>query len=110
VAAAWVPEASLGDEDAAVPLPVVWAALDCPGGWSVDIAGRPMVLGTMTAAVSRRPGVGQRCVVVGAALGGQGRTTRTATALYGEDGGRQVLLARAEHVWVAVDPALFQAG
>jgi hypothetical protein len=26
---------------------LVWAALDCPGGWSTDLPGRPMVLGRM---------------------------------------------------------------
>ena len=55
VAAVWRPDVSLVDADGLVRLPVVWAALDCPGGWSVDIAGRPMVLGTMTAWVHERP-------------------------------------------------------
>ena len=46
-AATWVPR------EANVPL--VWAALDCPGGWSAGIAGRPMVLGTMAARVHALP-------------------------------------------------------
>jgi hypothetical protein len=56
VAAAWVPGQADVEADGAVPMPIVWAALDCPGGWSVDIVGRPMVLGTMTARVLARPG------------------------------------------------------
>lgn len=104
VAAAWSPgEADVG-ADGVVPVPLLWAALDCPGGWSVDIVGRPMVLGTMTARVLARPLLGERCVVTGRALEVGERKARTATSLYGESG---ALLATAAHVWVAVDPATF---
>lgn len=103
-ACVWTPDASLDAGDGAVASPVVWAALDCPGGWSVDLVGRPMVLGSITAAVTRRPRVGEPCVVVGAALGASGRKTLTAATLYGSDG---AVLARAGHVWIAVDPAAF---
>lgn len=100
-ACVWVPGM---DVDAAQ----VWSALDCPGGWSVDLAGRPMVLGSISLALHRVPAPGQECVVVGRALGGQapsvrGRTARTAATLW-SDG---EVLATAQHVWVAVDPALF---
>ena len=101
MAAAWVPS------DDMVSGPVVWAALDCPGGWSVDIAGRPMVLGTMTAQVLGVPRAGERCVVVGQAVEVTDRKARTATTLYGQRGDP---LAVAAHVWVAVDPASFGAG
>lgn len=97
----WVPDPALDAGDGRVALPVVWAALDCPGGWSVDLVGRPMVLGSMSAVVLARPRVGEECVVMGAALGGSGRKTLTATTLYG--GGRE-LLARAGGVWIEVDP------
>jgi hypothetical protein len=100
VAAAWVP----GDD--MLTAPVLWAALDCPGGWSVDIVGRPMVLGTMTARVFGTPLAGERCVVVGQAIEVTDRKARTATTLYGERGDP---LAVAAHVWVAVDPASFGA-
>lgn len=104
VAAAWSP----GDADAgpggAVPVPLVWAALDCPGGWTVDIVGRPMVLGTMTARVLAAPRPGERCVVTGRAVQVTERKALTATSLYGPAGD---LLATAAHVWVAVDPATF---
>jgi hypothetical protein len=45
-------------------------------------------------------------VVTGAALGSSGRKAMTATTLYGADGAE---LARAAHVWVAIDPATFSA-
>jgi hypothetical protein len=63
-----------------------------------------MVLGTMTASVIRSPNVGERCVVVGRLDASDERRSSTSTALYG---GAEELLARAEAVWVRVDPATF---
>ncbi len=104
VAATWVPGGADAGPDGLVPVPLLWAALDCPGGWSVDIVGRPMVLGTMTARVLGRPRPGAPCVVTGRAVEVAERKARTAASLYGPDG---ELLATAAHVWVAVDPATF---
>jgi hypothetical protein len=113
-AAAWVPHASLadpstrGDEQRTTP-EVAWAALDCPGGWTVDITGRPMVLGTMTTQLIRTPRIGVRHVVVGRVLWQQGRKAGTETALYEADersgSASQLPLARASAIWIAVDPA-----
>jgi acyl-coenzyme A thioesterase PaaI-like protein len=103
VAAAWVPDQSVIDGLGLVPVPVLWAALDCPGGWAVDIVGRPMVLGTMTAWVLARPGREDRLVVTGRAVSVSERKATTATTLYSD--GEAV--AVAAHVWVAVDPATF---
>jgi hypothetical protein len=129
-AAAWLPDASLaGAGSDRVDLAACWAALDCPGGWSLDLVGRPMVLGTMTAQVRELPRIGGRYVVVGRALGQQGRKAFTETVLYdasegGVEGsgstapdavglgsgawavpGAAVPLARATSVWLRVDPA-----
>lgn len=93
-AAAWVPTE--------VSVPIVWAALDCPGGWSAGIAGRAMVLGTMTAAVPGLPEVGEECVVMAWPGSSSGRRFDSGTALFGADGR---LLGRADAVWIAVDPA-----
>jgi len=102
----WTPDPSLDAGDGTVGLPAVWAALDCPGGWSVDLVGRPMVLGSITVSVRRRPRVGEPCVVTGAALGSSGRKTLTATTLRAA-GGEE--LARAAHIWIAVSPEQFGA-
>jgi hypothetical protein len=83
----------------------VWAALDCPGGWTSDIVGRPMVLGRMTAEVRAPVITGRTYVVVGARLATEGRKTRTATAVHTAEG---ELVARAEQVWIAVDPGAFR--
>jgi hypothetical protein len=107
VAAAWTPDDSVVDGQGEVTVPVLWAALDCPGGWAVDIAGRPMVLGTMTAWVTARPRAGEPLVVVGRAVDVSGRTATTATTLYRT---ADEVLAVAAHVWVTVDPAMFGSG
>ncbi len=99
VATAWSPDASVAEPDGIVPARVVWAALDCPGGWSSDLVGRPMVLGRMTAAVDARPAAGDPCVVVGRHLREEGRKTFTASTAYDGDGR---VLGRAEAVWIAL--------
>ena len=92
-AATWVPRE--------VSVPLVWAALDCPGGWSAGIAGRPMVLGTMTARVLALPAVGEAHVVLAWQRGSEGRKHHSGSALFTPGG---ELLARAEATWIAVDP------
>ena len=102
-ACVWVPDPTLAqlDDPSVVGPEFGWAALDCPGGWTSDLEQRPMVLGRMTAAVSSLPRVGRPHIVVGRLLREEGRKTFTATSLY--DAGR--LVGRAEHTWIAVDPA-----
>jgi hypothetical protein len=100
VAATWTPDASVADDLGAV----TWAALDCVGGWAGDLAERLMVLARMTARVDALPRVGETHVVVGLGRRTDGRKTFTASALYDSDGR---LLGRAEHLWLAVDPAAF---
>ena len=82
----------------------VWAALDCPGGWTGDLVGRPMVLGRITAVIRRRPLAGERLVVVGALVDAVGRKSRTATSVY-DAAGREV--GSAFHTWIRVDPPTF---
>lgn len=77
----------------------VWAALDCPGGWSIISPGRPYVLGRITVAVSAVPQPGDECVVVGECTGLDGRKGFVRSALYGPD---RRPLAAAEATWIAV--------
>ena len=93
-AVAWVPRET--------SVPLVWAALDCPGGWSAGIAGRPMVLGTMTTQILALPEVGAAHTILAWQRGSQGRKHLSGTALYTPDG---QVLARAEATWIAVDPS-----
>lgn len=91
---------TVGD-DVAADARFVWAALDCPGGWSAPLEGRPMVLGRMTATVLNLPEAGEDCVVMGQLLGSEGRKTWTATTAYGTDGRA---LGHARAIWVALPP------
>lgn len=101
-ATTWVPDASVATHGP-VDHEAVWSALDCPGGWTIDLAGRPMVLGRMSAQVDALPRPGDRCVVMGRLLGREGRKAMTATTLYDED---ERVLARATSVWIEIDPSL----
>ncbi|NIK56732.1 hypothetical protein [Kribbella shirazensis] len=102
-ACTWKPAADLAT-DGLVDEVFLWAALDCPGGWTIDLEGRPSVLGQLTACVDARPQVGEECVALGRYLGEDGRKTFTASTLYDADGR---VLARAKHTWITVDPAAF---
>ncbi|HLL68606.1 MAG TPA: hypothetical protein VK453_23250 [Micromonosporaceae bacterium] len=78
---------------------LVFAALDCPGGWSVGIENRPYVLGRFTARVDAVPASGDECVVMGATTSTHGRKAHVVSSMYGPDGG---LIATARAVWIAV--------
>ena len=80
---------------------MVWAALDCPGGWSADLPGRPMVLGRMAAVIDAAPVAGQDCLIQGWLVGGQGRKVFTGSALYDADG---TVLAVAQATWITLQP------
>ncbi len=86
--------------------PWIWAALDCPSGWTSDLLGRPLVLGTITAEVLRWPEPEHTTVVTGRLEATEGRRSWTSSALWSADG---ELLARAEQIWFAVDAATFNA-
>jgi hypothetical protein len=99
VACTWVPDDSVADAGGQVAREVVWAALDCPGGWTGEEARRVMVLGWMTADIQAVPTVAERYVLVGQSERPSSRTVRTHTALYHEGG---LLLAAASAVWVTI--------
>jgi hypothetical protein len=110
VASTWLPQdshAELGDVVDGVHrcgVATTWAALDCIGGWSEDLEGRPCVLGRMAARLDALPVVGEPHVLVGRRLGAEGRRSFTASTMYDSDGR---IVATARHTWVQVDPALF---
>ncbi|MFG1841906.1 hypothetical protein [Micromonospora sp. NPDC049175] len=76
----------------------IWAALDCPGGWTVLAPGRPYLLGRIAAVVTALPEPGDDCVVTGALRGVDGRKALVHTSLYGPDG---TLLGAARATWIA---------
>ena len=99
----WVPEASLGSgPDGLVPSEFAWAALDCPGGWTVDLAAAPMVLSRFSAEIVEAPVAGSEYVVVGRCDTYDSQTLATTTALYRGDG---LLTAKAVARWAALPAA-----
>ncbi len=111
LAATWQPYPDLAEDSPTgtgptrhASLAATWAALDCIGGWAGDLTERLMVLGRMTARIDALPVIDEPHVVVGTRRGVEGRKTFTASTLYDSD---QRIVAAAEHIWIAVDPALF---
>ncbi len=78
---------------------LLWATLDCPGGWAVPLEARSYVLGRMTARVVTLPLPGDECVVMGELVGEEGRRAFVRTSVYSPFGG---LLAHARATWVAL--------
>ncbi|UQX88856.1 hypothetical protein M6D93_02365 [Jatrophihabitans telluris] len=76
---------------------LVWAALDCPGGWAIDLVGRRAVLGRMTAQVYGVPVVGEPCVITAVCERWDGRKAFSRSSCYGADGG---LLGIAAQTWI----------
>lgn len=93
------PEASPSGQGP-VPASALWAALDCPGGWTALVEGRVAVLGRMTARVASVPSLGEQCLVMGRLLGTEGRKTWTATTVYAADGS---VHAMGRATWIAID-------
>jgi len=83
VAAPWVPDASLAGSGGDVRPEFLWAALDCPSGWAAIVAGAatPILLGELAARVVEPVRAGERCVVLGWTLGGEGRKHWAAAAI-----------------------------
>jgi hypothetical protein len=100
VAAPWVPHPSLIAGGGEVPLEVMWAALDCAGGW----AGLPrhegmFVLGTMRAAVGAPAAVGDPHVAMGWEIGIDGRKLQCGSALTTADG---TVLGWSHQTWIRI--------
>jgi hypothetical protein len=77
---------------------ILWAALDCPGGWAVDDFQREgVLLGRMAASIHGVPGIGEPHVVAGWRIGEDGRKRYAGSALYTRDGD---VLAVSRSTWI----------
>lgn len=82
------------------PFAAVWAAMDCPSYPASALRNRELcLLGTMTAAVERRPRVGERLVVYSWTREHIGRRYETSAALVDSSGS---VVARADATWIAL--------
>jgi hypothetical protein len=100
VASSWVPSDEFADERGTVGSELVCAALDCPGAWAIfDAAGitEPYVLGRMTYRIDRPVVARDRYVVMGWALGCQGRKAFCGTGVYDAEGR---ICAAAHATWI----------
>jgi hypothetical protein len=99
VASPWVPHRDHADGDSVVPPEIVWAALDCPSGWSHIQQGVVAVLGRMSARQLAPVVVGEPYVVVGEATGVDGRKRFATSAVFDRDD-NPVAVARA--TWITI--------
>lgn len=104
-ACTWVPGDSLGaDAGQRLPPEFAWAALDCPGGWTADLAQTPMVLNRFAVDLTDAPRVGIPYVIVGERDRDDGHTMTTTAALYQHDG---TIVGRSLARWTRIAPEAF---
>lgn len=108
VAGTWIPDASLDDGKGDVANEFLWAAIDCPGSWSVigrDDPAAPLpaipsslLLGRLAGQVYRGLRIGDECTVLGWYLGHDGRKYYVGTAIHTRAG---ELVAASRATWIA---------
>ncbi|MEO3787664.1 hypothetical protein ABGB12_30430 [Actinocorallia sp. B10E7] len=99
VACTWRPDPSLAAPDGTLDPAFVWAALDCPSGWTEDLSARPRVLGRMSAQIHTLPSAGERYVITASSTEPEGRKIFSHSSLHTEAG---TLLAVASATWITV--------
>ncbi len=99
--AAWQTHEAFADAEGKIPPLLLWGALDCPGATAVlnEDDSRIILTGRMTARIDHLPLAGERCVVAGWPLGGEGRKLYSGTAV-ADSHGR--ILARAHITWIVL--------
>ncbi len=108
VAGPWLPDKSLDDGRGLVKPEFLWAAIDCPGSWSVigveGPEGAPsssMLLGRLTGRLLRSVRIGEECIVIGWPLDRDGRKYHVGSAIYTRGG---ELVAYSRGTWIALKP------
>lgn len=101
LAAAWVPDRELANNQGELPPEIVWSALDCPGGWAamrLAKSGVGTVTAVLTGAQLRPVRAGERYVSYAWLIGAVGRKITVGVGLATDDG---ELCALAEALWLA---------
>ncbi len=96
VAGPWTPDESLG-ADGKVPAEIMFAALDCPGAFTIPSLPDGMMLGSLAGHVHRLARIGKPHVVIGWKIAREGRKLKVGTAIFDEDGD---LCGCAEGIWI----------
>jgi len=98
----WVPTEDLAGPGGELRREFVWAALDCPAGWSTGIReGNVAMLGTIAVRLLGAIRAGDEHVVMGWHRSTTDRKHQAASAIYGPDGDA---LAVSQSVWITVSP------
>lgn len=108
LAAPWIPGEDLTGSDGDIAPEFVWAALDCPTGYTSfrDGSRESRLLGRMAVEIERRPKPGERCTILSWRISEEGRKLFSAGVLYGQD---REPLACATATWFAVEQEIFAA-
>ena len=101
VAAPWRLHPGLAGRNGFVATEILWAALDCPGYFACA-PGEAALLARLTVSICARLQAHGDATVIGWDLSGAGRKRRCGTAIFAPDGS---LVAKAEGLWIVVDPA-----
>jgi hypothetical protein len=100
VAATWIPDASLADQQGAVEPEFYWAATDCAGAWATASRQKnPSLLGRFVARFTDVVRPGERCIVIGWPIGQDGRKHHAGTALFGAD---KRLIGCGRQTWLEI--------
>ena len=107
VASPWRPHLSFADADGFVRPEIVWAALDCPGAFSIDELETTSLklLGRLTARRFRPLKSDTDCTVIGWYIGSDGRKHEAGTAVF-DEGGNLAAAGRALWIELKDGPAL----
>lgn len=99
--AAWLPDPRLAEEDGYLPLAYLWGALDCPGAFAVLAPDdeRVAMTGRLEGHAFKRLRGGERAIVLGWAIGAQGRKLYSGTAVFNQAG---ELCAKARATWIVL--------
>lgn len=100
-ASVWTPHRNFCDADGNVRPEYVWAALDCPGGFSLPLSETTYLLGEMTVRFHRPVPCGGEIIVHAWRAWSDGRKHFAGTALHATDG---TLLAQADTLWIELTP------
>jgi hypothetical protein len=99
VAAPWLPQAQLANDQGKVCREFIWAALDCPGYFASVMPGRTALLGELAVHIDRSVSVDEPCVIIGWQILIEGRKHKVGTALF-DAAGEQCAVGVA--TWVEI--------
>jgi acyl-coenzyme A thioesterase PaaI-like protein len=100
VAATWVPDDTVADDDGLVRPEFLWAALDCPGYFAAEDEAGLALLGRMSAVLHRPVHAGEPLIVTGWPIESEGRKHRVGSALHDVHG---ELVAAATATWITLN-------